>query len=77
MGDNQVNFYLDGVFRLTDNFLHWDFNGTSGALITDPAITWDTTTDPAANNGAHTITARTLLNDGNTVNVTADFIISN
>jgi type II secretory pathway pseudopilin PulG len=77
IGDNQVDFYLDGVFRQTDNFLHWDFNGTSGALITDPAITWDTTTDPAANNGAHTITARTLLNDGNTVNVTADFIISN
>jgi type II secretory pathway pseudopilin PulG len=77
MGDNQVDFYLDGVYRQSENFLHWDFNGTTGTLITDPASPWDTTTDPAANNGAHTITATTLLNDGNTVNVTADFTISN
>ncbi|HZA25556.1 MAG TPA: type II secretion system protein [Dehalococcoidia bacterium] len=73
-GDDQVDFYLDGVYRQSENFLHWDFNWTTGINITDPASPWDTTT---AANGPHTIKASILLNDGNTVNVTADFTISN
>ena len=73
-GDNQTEFYLDGVGPLqTETSVPWDFKGGSVA-IADP---WDTTSDAAAWNGAHRITARSLLNDGNTVNVTADFTISN
>ncbi|MCH8898075.1 MAG: hypothetical protein IIC33_07265 [Chloroflexi bacterium] len=73
-GDNQTKFYLDGAGPLqTEGFIPWDFKG-GGVAIADP---WDTASDAAAWNGAHRITARILLKDGNTVNVTADFTINN
>ena len=73
-GDNQTEFFLDGGVPLqTEALLPWDFKGGSVATA-DP---WDTISDAAAWNGAHRITARILLNDGNTVNVTADFTITN
>ena len=78
LADNQTEFFLDGFGPITtENFIHWDFKGTTGIGPLDPANPWDTTTDPSATNGAHRITARTLLNDDNTVNVTADFNIFN
>ena len=77
MVDHQVDFYLDGAYIQTENFPHWDFKGTLGILITDLALPWVTNLDPAAGNGQHTIAARVLLADGNTVNVTADFTIDN
>jgi hypothetical protein len=77
LGDNQTEFYLDGIGPLmTDNYLQWDFKGSTGILPTHPANPWYTT-NPPVSNGPHTITARILLKDGNTVNVTADFTISN
>lgn len=75
--DDQVDFYLDGAYVQSENFLHWDFKGSLGILITDAALPWATDLDPAANNGTHTITAKALLTDGSTVNVTADFTIDN
>lgn len=72
--NGQVDFYLDGAYIQTENFLYWDFEGSLGVLITDEANPWDTAT---SGNGAHTIKASALLNDGNTVNVTADFTVSN
>ncbi len=76
--DGQVEFFLDGFGPLiTDNFPQWDFKGTTGISPTDLANPWNTSSDPIANNGPHRITARALLNNGDTVNVTADFTISN
>ncbi len=76
--DGQVEFFLDGFGPLiTDNFAQWDFKGTTGISPTDLANPWNTSSDPIANNGPHRITARALLNNGDTVNVTADFTISN
>jgi hypothetical protein len=75
--DDQVDFYLDGAYIQTENFLQWDLKGSVGILITDLALPWITNLDPAANNGPHTITAKVQLDDGNTVNVTADFTITN
>ena len=76
--DDQVEFFLDGFGPLvTDNFPQWDFKGTTGMGPTDLANPWDTVTDPFATNGPHRITARALLNNGNTVNITADFNVSN
>lgn len=74
--DDQVNFYLDGAFERTENYIHWDFKGSGGADPTDPANPWDTQ-DPLIPNGSHTIKATASLLDGNTVNVTATFDISN
>ena len=76
--NNQVEFFLDGFGPLvTDNFAQWDFKGTTGINPTDLANPWDTSSDPIASNGPHKITARALLKNGNAVNVTADFIVSN
>ena len=76
--DGQVEFFMDGFGPLvTDNFAKWDFKGTTGIGPTDLANPWDTSSDPFATNGSHRITARALLNDGSTVNVTADFTVSN
>ena len=76
--NGQVEFFLDGFGPLhTENFVHWDFKGSAGINPTDPANPWDTSTDPFATNGPHRITARALLNNGNTVNVTADITVSN
>ena len=76
--NDQVEFFLDGFGPLvTDNFTQWDFKGTTGINPTELANPWDTSSDPIANNGPHRITARALLNNGDTVNVTADFTISN
>jgi type II secretory pathway pseudopilin PulG len=69
-----VDFYLDGGYRQSENFIHWDFNGSIGIDPSDPAQAWDTTT---TGSGSHTIKARVVLNDGNTVNVTANFTVSN
>ena len=74
IGDNQTQFYLDGSGPLqTEAGFPWDFKG-GGVATANP---WDTISDPAASNGSHQITARILLTDGNTVNVTANFTISN
>ena len=76
--NGQVEFFMDGFGPLhTENFVNWDFKGTTGASPTDPANPWDTSSDPFATNGPHRITARALLNNGDTVNVTADFTVSN
>ena len=76
--DGQVEFFMDGFGPLvTDNFVQWDFKGTTGIGPTDLANPWDTSSDPFASNGSHRITARALLNNGNTVNITADFVVSN
>ena len=76
--DGQVEFLMDGFGPLvTDNFAQWDFKGTTGIDPTDLANPWDTSIDPFASNGTHKITARALLKDGNTVNITADFTITN
>ncbi len=75
--DDQVEFFLDGFGPLeTDNFTQWDFKGTTGISPTDLANPWHTSSDPLASNGPHKITARALLSNGDTVNVTADFTIS-
>lgn len=76
--DDQVEFFLDGFGPLvTDNFAQWDFKGTNGISPTDLANPWNTSSDPMASNGPHRITARARLNNGTTVNVTADFTVSN
>lgn len=69
-----MNFYLDGAGPLnTENFVHWDFQGTTGVGPTDPANPWDTSSAAA---GAHTIVANSVLANGETVNISADFSIS-
>ena len=78
MIDGQVEFFLDGFGPLqTENFIHWDFKGSAGGGPADLAISWNTISDPAASNGLHKITAAARLQNGDTVNVTADFTISN
>ncbi|MCH7620645.1 MAG: hypothetical protein IH870_01990 [Chloroflexi bacterium] len=73
--DDQVEFFMDGFGPLqTENFIHWDFEGSAGVDPADPANPWNTS---AETNGPHTITAKARLNNGETVNVTADFTISN
>ena len=74
MINDQVEFFLDGFGPLnTENFIHWDFNGSAGVAPADPANPWNTS---AETNGPHTITAAARLNNGETVNVTADFTIN-
>ena len=76
--DNEVKFFLDGGLVQTENFIHWDFKGTAGVDPSELANPWNTVTGPpAASNGPHTILARALLTNGETINVTADFTISN
>ena len=75
MINDQVEFFMDGFGPLnTENFIHWDFIGTGGTDPADPANPWNTSSET---NGPHTITAAARLNNGETVNVTADFTISN
>ena len=75
MINDQVEFFLDGFGPLkTENFIHWDFNGSAGVDPADPANPWNTSSET---NGPHTITAAARLNNGETINVTADFTISN
>ncbi len=62
-----VNFYLDGAGTSTEDFIHWDFQGTTGVTPSDPANPWVATV------GAHTILANAVLANGETVNITADF----
>ncbi len=69
---DEVDFFLDGVWQRKENFLYWDFKGSVGDDPSDPANPWNT-----APNGPHTIRAQALLTTGETINVTADFIISN
>ena len=71
--DNQVEFFMDSIGPLeTENYIHWDFKGSAGVDPADPANPW--VTSP---NGPHSITAKALLTNGETINVTADFTISN
>ena len=71
--DDQVEFFMDGIGPLeTENYIHWDFEGSTGIDPADPANPW--VTSP---NGLHTITAKAWLKNGETVNVTTDFTISN
>lgn len=64
---------MDSIGPLqTENYIHWDFKGSAGIDPADPAKPWDTSP-----NGPHTITAEALLTNGETINVTADFTISN
>ena len=72
--DTPVKYYLDGTLTNTEDFLQWDYAGSTGLLPTDPAVTWDTS---GVANGLHIITAQATLADGNTVNITADFTTSN
>ena len=73
--DDQVEFFMDGFGPLhTENYIHWDFNGSAGVDPEDPANPWNTST---AGNGPHTITAKARLKTGETINVTADFTINN
>ncbi len=74
MIDDQVEFFLDGALIQTENSIHWDFKGSAGVGPADPAHPWNTAT---ASPGSHTILARALLTNGETINVTADFTISN
>ena len=71
--DNQVEFFMDSIGPLeTENYIHWDFKGSAGIDPADPANPW--VTSP---NGPHSITAKALLTNGETINVAADFTISN
>ena len=71
--DDQVEFFMDGIGPLnTESFIYWDFKGSAGPNPEDPANPWITSP-----NGPHTITAKARLKNGETVNVTADFTISN
>ncbi len=68
-----VKFYLDGVWERDEDFIYWDFKGTTGIDPSDPANPWYT----AGLDGPHTIRAQASLSSGETINVTADFTISN
>ena len=73
--DDQVEFFMDGFGPLqTEDYIHWDFKGTSGITPADPANPWDTSSET---NTPHAITAKAVLKTGETTNVTADFTISN
>ena len=69
---DEVEFFLDGLSIRTEYYLNWDFKGSEGNLPSDPANPWNTAPD-----GDHTILAQALLTSGETINVTADFTISN
>lgn len=71
----QVKFYLDSdpIPVQTEVSIPWDYQG--GGVPT--ANSWDTATDPAAFDGNHRIIAEVDLTSGGTINVTADFVISN
>ena len=66
-----VDYYLNGGFVQAENFIPWDFQG--GDLAS--ANPWDTG-DPLLN-GTYTIKATVSLVNGDTVNVTAKFNLSN
>lgn len=67
---DEVDFFLDEVWQNKEEYLHWDFKGSTGIYPSDPAIPWNT-----APNGVHTIRAQALLTSGETINVTAVFTI--
>ena len=72
--DDQVEFFLDGFGPLnTDINIHWDFQDDANIDPADPANPWDTSSET---NAPHTITAAARLQNGETVNVTADFTIN-
>ncbi len=74
MIDDQVEFFMDGFGPLnTDINIHWDFQVDANIVPADPANPWD---NSAVTNGSHTITAAARLQNGETVNVTADFTIN-
>lgn len=70
----EVEFFLDGIAQTPpDSYIQWDFKGTTGIDPSDPANPWNT----SGLDGSHTILAQALLTSGETINVTADFTISN
>ena len=67
---DQVQYFFDGSFVTTENFSPFDFLGGTVATA-NPFNTNDVT------NGAHTISAELLFNDGSTDSISAVFEVAN